>query len=331
MRIVRSKQELESLSGSVVLSIGNFDGVHLGHQSLLAAAGEYARKKGIGLAVMTFDPHPVAILYPEKKPAILTPFEIKSILLERAGVSTIIVIDDTYQLLTCSPRQFVEEFLVRHVRPRAIFEGKNFTFGYGRSGTVEDLAGFGGELGFVVFTVPPSEITLDGDRRPVSSTLIRGLLEDGKVRDAAASLGRSYRLCGKVISGRGKGREIGFPTANLDPFCQVVPAEGVYAGTVEIGDNMKEIAGSNRRLPAAISIGRAKTFVGEHPLLLESHILQQNVPQLYGKWLAIDFVQRVRPQQRFDSVEELIKQIGRDCEQIKKILATENTREKSKR
>jgi riboflavin kinase/FMN adenylyltransferase len=125
------------------------------------------------------------------------------------------------------------------------------------------------------------------------------------VTNAATALGRYYRLSGKVVSGRGKGSEIGFPTANLDAFDQIVPAEGVYAGFVEIGEDETELCTAQKRLPAAISIGRAKTFMRDHPLLLEAHILTPDVPKLYGKWLAMDFVRFLRVQQRFESVEEL--------------------------
>ena len=167
----------------------------------------------------------------------------------------------------------------------------------------------------------------------MSSSLIRGFLEKGNVKDAAAALGRSYKLIGKTIPGRGKGSEIGFPTANLEPLDQMIPAEGVYAGFVEIGESLEDLTTKptkstknsymGQRLPAAISIGRAKTFVADHPLLLEAHILKDNVPDLYGKWLAMDFIARIRPQHRFESVEVLKSQIAKDCEQIKRILTTD--------
>ena len=186
----------------------------------------------------------------------------------------------------------------------------NFTFGYGRSGTILTLRDMGRERGFEVVIVEPKDAAFSkGEHGTVSSSLIRGFLEKGNVKDAAVALGRPYKLIGQTIPGRGKGSEIGFPTANLEPLDQMIPAEGVYAGFVEIGETVEDVCISKKRLPVAISIGRAKTFLSEHPLLLEAHILtaslarresvphvQQagrltgNIGDLYGKWLAMDFI-----------------------------------------
>jgi riboflavin kinase/FMN adenylyltransferase len=198
----------------------------------------------------------------------------------------------------------------------------------------------GKERGFEVVIIEPKEAAFSkGEHGTVSSSLIRGFLEKGNVKDAAAALGRPYKLIGQTIPGRGKGTEIGFPTANLEPLEQMIPTEGVYAGFVEIGDSLEDLTTKHtkitknsymgQRLPAAISIGRAKTFVADHPLLLEAHILKDNVPDLYGKWLAMDFIGRIRPQHRFESVDVLKAQIAKDCEQIKKMLATDFTERKN--
>ena len=240
---------------------------------------------------------------------------------------------------------------MKKVRPAAVVEGANFTFGYGRSGNVLLLRDMGKEKGFEVVIVEPKKQEFSkGEHHIVSSSLIRGFVEKGNVKDAAAALGRPYKLIGQTIPGRGKGTEIGYPTANIEPLDQVHPAEGVYAGFVEIGDSVDEVCISKKKLPAAISIGRAKTFVGDHPLLFEAHILatdytdfteskkqqkatevnnnhKNKIPNLSGKWLGMDFISRIRPQHRFENVEALKEQIAKDCEQIKKILATEDTEE----
>jgi len=371
MQLIETKEQFKDIAKGQVLSIGNFDGVHIGHQELLRRARAIAKKHNTGVAAMTFWPHPAAILHPEKAPRLLTPLPLKKRLLEENGVDCLIVVSDTYSLLNLSPKDFVDEFLMKTVRPCAVVEGVNFTFGYGRSGTILTLRDMGKERGFEVVIVEPKESAFSkGEHGMVSSSLVRGFLEKGNVKDAAAALGRPYKLIGKTIPGRGKGSEIGFPTANLAPLEQMIPAEGVYAGFVEIGETVEETCVSKKRLPAAISIGRAKTFVGEHPLLLEAHILateknkldtnftdytdlkskiqnlkskivsgtentevternnkvnanKNNVPNLYGKWLAMDFIARIRPQHRFESVDALKAQIAKDCEQIKKILTTD--------
>lgn len=325
MRIIETKEQFASIVKGHVLSIGNFDGVHIGHQELLRRAKAIAKKHNTGVAAMTFWPHPAAVLHPEKAPRLLTPMPLKKKLLEGNGVDCLIVVSDTYSLLNLSPKDFVDEFLMKTVRPCAVVEGVNFTFGYGRSGNILVLRDMGKERGFDVVIVEPEEAAFSkGEHGTVSSSLIRGFLEKGNIKDAAAALGRPYRLIGQTIPGRGKGTEIGFPTANLEPLDQMIPAEGVYAGFVEIGETVEDVCVSKERLPAAISIGRAKTFVADHPLLLEAHILRDNVPDLYGKWLAMDFIARIRPQHRFENVEALKLQIAKDCEQIKKILAAEH-------
>ncbi|MDO8302591.1 MAG: bifunctional riboflavin kinase/FMN adenylyltransferase [Sedimentisphaerales bacterium] len=373
MQVIETKEQYEHIAKGQVLTIGNFDGVHIGHQELLRRARAIAKKHNTSVAAMTFWPHPAAVLHPEKAPQLLTPLPLKKRLLEENGVDCLIVVSDTYSLLNLSPKDFVDEFLMKTVRPCAVVEGVNFTFGYGRSGNVLLLRDMGKERRFEVIIVEPKESAFSkGEHGTVSSSLIRGFLEKGNVKDAAAALGRPYKLIGKTIPGRGKGSEIGFPTANIEPLEQMIPAEGVYAGFVEVGESVEDVCVSKKRLPVAISIGRAKTFLSEHPLLLEAHILateknkldtdftdytdlkskiqnlkskivsatentevternnkvntnKNNVPNLYGKWLAMDFIARIRPQHRFENVDALKAQIAKDCEQIKRILATEDT------
>jgi riboflavin kinase/FMN adenylyltransferase len=208
------------------------------------------------------------------------------------------------------------------IRPKVLIEGPNFNFGYGRSGDINTLRELAPSRGFEVIEVPARQIKLDdGPQTLCSSSLIRGLLEKGRVKAAADVLGTNYRLIGKTIPGRGIGKEIGFPTANIDPANQIVPAEGVYAGFVVADDNISDAAVSASRRAAALSIGRAKTFFSAHTLLVEAHILEQNVEDLAGKFLAMDFVKKIRNQQRFDNKEQLKTQIARECKMTKQILA----------
>lgn len=321
MKIIESNADMAEMTGPGVLTIGNFDGVHLGHQEIIKAVISAAAKSDSEAVAMTFDPHPVAVLHPERTPQVLTPLEMKKNLLAQLGLDRLVIIKDTYKMLTLSPQAFVDEFLCKHIKACAIVEGTDFNFGYGRSGNVETLKQLGQSKGFEVVVVEPRKIKLSHDpAKTVSSTLIRHLLQRGNVTDAAKALGRNYRLIGKVTTGRGKGKEIGFPTANIDPTNQIIPDEGVYAGFVEIGDCIADVCVSQQSLPAVFSIGRAKTFITDTPLLIEAHVLDRDIGDVCGQYLAMDFAKHLRHQQRFDSEKELSTQITKDCKQAKEIL-----------
>jgi len=322
MQIFDSISALEGIQKGWALTIGNFDGVHLGHQEIIKAAKAAGRDRGTGgLAVMTFEPHPATILHPQKTPQVLTSLELKKHLLEGWGVDCLIVLKDSFKLLNLAPKDFVDEFLMKHIEPKVVVEGRNFNFGYGRSGDAQTLKELGAERGFEVIIVPAKEATLaDGQTAVCSSSMIRGFLERGEVANAAAAIGRCYRLMGATMAGRGVGAELGFPTANIQPAEQIIPPEGVYAGFVGAGSGLADVCASGCVRPAAISIGRAKTFVSNHPLMVEAHILEDKVEDLSGKWLAIDFAKRIRGQQRFETKEQLAQQIARDCKKAKQIL-----------
>jgi riboflavin kinase/FMN adenylyltransferase len=316
MRIIDNQPGLSDLPKQMVLTIGNFDGVHRGHQAIIKTAKQAAAEKQTQVAAMTFDPHPAALLHPDKTPGILTPLAMKALLLESLSVDVLIVIKDSLKLLNLSPEQFVDEFLMEHLQPSVIVEGPDFNFGYGRSGDVNTLREFGKTRHFEVIEVPFVEYDIErnGTIHKCSSSDIRQLVEQGQVRNVSQILGRPYRLIGKTIPGRGVGRKIGFPTANLDPLEQVIPAEGVYAGYAVVGDCLDEVIFGGLRRPAAVSIGRAKTFVSDHPLLLEAHLLEDKVEDLRNKWIGLDFMRFIRHQQRFESKEHLQKQIIKDCQ-----------------
>ena len=316
MRIIEDHQALNGLPKGMVLTIGNFDGVHRGHQTIITTARQIARDKQTQLAVMTFDPHPAVLLNPDRVPGILTPLGMKALLLESLSADVFIVIKDSLKLLNLSPEDFVDQFLMENLSPSVMVEGPDFNFGYGRSGNIETLRQFGKTRNFEVVEVPFVDIFPDSESETekCSSSSIRRLLQEGRPRPAAQILGRPFRLVGRTIPGRGVGTKIGFPTANIEPTEQVIPAEGVYAGYVVVGDCLEDVVFGGLRRPAAISIGRAKTFLSDHPLLLEAHLLEDNVEDLRGKWLGLDFMRFVRHQQRFESKDILKTQIQKDCD-----------------
>jgi len=322
MRIIEKITDFDRAPKDCVLTIGNFDGVHLGHQEILAAAKKAALKRQTQLAAMTFEPHPVAVLKPEKTPAVLTPIALKTCLLAECGANCLIVLKSTMELFSLSPEQFVERFLVKAIQPRILIEGQDFNFGYQRTGNIDKLQHLGADKGFEVCVVEARKIKLStGETVRVSSTMIRNLLEAGGVADAALALGRPYRLVGQVIPGHGKGKQLGFPTANLGPTRQIIPAEGVYAGFVQTGDAEQHVCQTHEKIPAALSIGRAQTLATNRPQLIEAHLLTENVGELAGKWLAMDFIRRLRGQHRFPTEGQLAEQIEKDCEKAKAILA----------
>jgi riboflavin kinase/FMN adenylyltransferase len=241
-------------------------------------------------------------------------------------VDYLCVLKSSADLLALSPTDFVEQFLISGVRPSVVVEGDDFNFGSGRDGNVHTLQILGREKGFEVLIIDSQKAKIsDGPRFigvEVSSTVIRSMLAQGNVTDAAIELGRPYRLVGKIIAGKGKGRQLGFPTLNMEKPNQLIPAEGVYAGLVGITDSLKKVCAAEAKKQAAFSIGRASTYGGEN-LLIEAHLLSENPGDLSGKWLAMDFVRFIRTQQKFESESELKKQIAKDCETTKRILATE--------
>ena len=306
-----------------VVSIGNFDGLHRGHQAILSEAQKVSiRLNAPGVMAITFEPHPTKILRPSKAPVSITPLNYKLHLFEEFGIDAVGVVQDCYELLNMPPADFVDKFLVDKISPAAVVEGQDFEFGYARSGNIETLAAMGKEKGFEVSAVQLSRMSFAKEQNEkVSSSLIRHFIEKGRIADVIAATGRPYRLIGSVISGRGVGRELGFPTANINPLDQMIPAEGVYAGWVQIAEDEIGASGRGERLAAVFSVGRAKTFSRQHPLLVEAHIIEPGFERdIYGKWLAMDFVAVVRKQRIFKSREELSAQIRSDCNAARDIL-----------
>jgi riboflavin kinase/FMN adenylyltransferase len=322
MRILKTKLELNKVKRGCVLTIGNFDGLHIGHQAILTTAKKAAAQKKTKLVVMTFEPHPLALLNPPQSPGILTPLPLKRHILGEFGVDYLLIIKTTRRLLSLPPPDFVRKFLVEHIHPSVVVEGESFNFGLGRAGSVHTLQKLGTGCGFEVVMVEAKKVRLStGEFVKVSSTIIRNLLAQGRVADAAVALGRPYQLVEKIVHGRGKGRKLGFPTANMKPPRQLVPAEGVYAGFVKVADTQQQLFLSNQKIPAAFSIGRGLGYADDKSLLIEAHLLMENVGRLYDKWLTMDFVRRIRSQKKFKTPSDLSAQIAKDCGKAKEILS----------
>jgi len=319
MKIIESISALEDKYTGAVVTVGNYDGLHIGHQQILRTAKKIAQKKGIQFLVMTFEPHPARILHPEKAPEVLTPRPLKQKLLESFGVDCWLILRTTAGTLSLSAPEFIEKFLIEPIAPCAVVEGEDFNFGSGRAGNVELLQKLGSVNGFEVTIAPARTIELDQIIR-VSSTMIRYMLEGGEVADAAAGFGRPYRLIGKIVAGRGKGKELGFPTLNMERPDQLIPAEGVYAGFVSIATSYESACTADDKIPAVFSIGQARTFGDEHPMLIEAHLLSAPKSDPMGKYMAMDFIQHIRRQHKFTSLDELSSQIAQDCDKAKQIL-----------
>jgi riboflavin kinase/FMN adenylyltransferase len=210
---------------------------------------------------------------------------------------------------------------VKGIRPSIIVEGEDFNFGAGRTGSVHTLRKLTETQGIEVVIVGPKKAKVTGGQTvEVSSTVIRDMLAKGKVVDAAILLGRPYRLVGDIVPGRGRGKQLGFPTLNLGRQQQVIPAEGVYAGTVEVAESIEKVCIAKEKIPAAFSIGRAATYGEGQPLLIEAHLLVGNAKQLISRFMAMDFIDRIRSQQKFESEKELAGQINKDCQKVRQII-----------
>ena len=293
-----------------VISIGNFDGVHIGHHAILARARQMARHHGVGVTAITFDPSPMRILNPQAASPRLSDIHERVRLLRQAGADEVVVIEPTKEFLAQEAQSFLMQ-LVHQRHPAAFVEGANFRFGKGRGGDVSVLAAQVGTMGFVMEVVPAVELAF-GDliAGPVSSTLVRYFLDMGRVWEASQCLGRSYELAAKVVAGDQRGRTLGVPTVNLDDAMltdRMIPAEGVYAGRVILEDGTIRLA--------AISIGSKPTFGGTQRLA-EAHLLDFS-GDLYGRTVRVQFDRWLRHQQAFPDVPALKTQLKRDIQQIR--------------
>jgi riboflavin kinase / FMN adenylyltransferase len=283
----------------VVATIGAFDGIHRGHHLLLDQVVERARALGVGSLCVTFDPHPDLVLYPDRHLTYLTDRTEKERVLRSLGLDDVQIIEFTHELSMLNPEEFLG--LIQEKHPLAeLWVGSDFALGRGRSGTIAALAEIGRIESFALHVVPPQRV----EREVISSTFIRSLLSQGNVRHANRLLGRRYRISGTVQEGAARGRQLGFPTANVHPDPRrALPADGVYVAVVPLD-------GVEHR--AVVNLGSRPTFQ-EGERLLEVHLLEVNA-DLYGRTLDVDFVDRLRDVQRFESVDALRAQIARDAD-----------------
>ncbi len=293
-----------------VVTVGNFDGIHRGHQALVAAAVEGAQASGGVSVVLTFDPHPSHVLSPDRAPEALMTADQKEELLARLGVDRLALLPFTVELSGKTPRDFADAVLRRALGARRVVVGSNFRFGRGRAGDVPLLRGLGDDLGFDVVAVEP--VTHEG--APISSTRIREALARGAVAAARDLLGRPFFVDGDVVRGDGRGRTLGIPTANLALRNETLPRPGVYAATCRVLP-----AGGPRA--AVVNLGRRPTFGGGETTL-EAHLLDFD-GDLYGAALRVEFRERLRDERRFDGPDSLVKQIREDAEAARRTLAAD--------
>jgi riboflavin kinase/FMN adenylyltransferase len=296
-----------------VVTIGNFDGVHLGHRAILDTVVERAHAHGGQAVVYTFEPHPRKVLQPDRAPKLLTTLDQKLELLAEAGVEAVIVEPFSLEFARTPAESFIREYLHERVRPVEVYVGYDFHFGRDREGSMRLLTETGPMLGFAVTIIP--EVTIDaGD---VNSTRIRELLGSAEVMRANEMLGRPYTVRGSVAKGDERGRTIGFPTANVDPVNEVLPAPGVYAGRLRFLDSGDPAEGVS--LPAVTNVGTRPTFVDDGRVLAEAHLIDFE-GDLYGRSVELAFEHHLRPERRFDGVDALRTQIQADVVEARKRL-----------
>jgi riboflavin kinase / FMN adenylyltransferase len=315
VRIWRSLDEVPPDLGRTVVTIGNFDGVHLGHQHVISRAREVAKEVGAERVVaVTFDPHPIAVLRPEHAPITLTGIDRRVELLEQAGVDDVLVVPFTREVANWPPEKFILQILVGALHAKAVVVGANFRFGSKAAGDVVTLRELGRSHDFIAEGIP-----LDGGPQVWSSTYVRSCLAGGDVEGATEALGHPFTVRGVVVRGDQRGRELGFPTANVPTTgMHAAPADGVYAGWLRRLD--ADPGAEPVLMPAAISVGTNPTFEGVRERRVESYVLGRNDLELYDVPVEVSFVARIRGMKRFDSVEELIKTMDEDCERARLIL-----------
>ncbi len=305
MEIIKGIENLKRPLRNPVVTLGNFDGVHLGHQQIFRRVKEEASKidgKGV---VVTFEPHPLKVLAPERFLPLLTPFRTKMMLIEESGIDIVLCVEFSLAFSEISPAEFIESILVGKIKIRKVIIGYNYHFGKGQRGDVRTLKEAGEALGFDVEVVGPLKV----GQTIVSSSKVRTLIQAGEVEEASKLLGREYPIIGKVVEGQKRGQTLGFPTANLEISDELYPKTGVYA---------VEVAWRQQRFNGLANIGSNPTFflqtgTREERLSLEVHILDFN-QEVYGEEIEVRFKKRIRDEVRFGSPLLLIEQIKKDIQ-----------------
>lgn len=311
MEIVRHLDSLPPPPAYPVATIGNFDGVHLGHQAILRRVRERARAHGGTAIVCTFDPHPLRVLAPHRPIHLLTPLQEKLRILEGLEIDLVVCIEFTPAFSRIAASRFVEEVLVRKLGVREVYVGHDYAFGKGREGNVETLRAQAAVWGFLVEEVPAVQV----EGETVSSSLIRQRIRAGQVRKAATLLGRPYVIEGQVVHGAHRGKGLGFPTANLETTYEILPKDGVYAVWAML---------EGQRIPGVANIGTDPTF-GGGTMNYEVHLLDFQ-GEIYGKTLRMEFIERIREERKFPSPAALVEQIRQDVVRARTLLAEQAAR-----
>jgi len=305
VKILRDPLGNDDLPQGAVISIGSFDGVHIGHQAVLTHVVDRARSMGVAAVAMTFDPHPIKLLRPGVAPRLLTTLEQRLALIAQTGIETSLVVPFTHRLARMSAADFVRDVLVDRLAVREVYIGNNFRFGADRGGDVELLTSLGAELGFEAAAAP----LVEAEGRVVSSTRVRQAVADGRVEEVVALLGRSVFLDGAVLEGKRLGRTLGFPTLNIEVENELSPSNGVYITAVHIPSFA-------RTFPAVTNIGVRPTVYQNSLTTVESHLLDFTA-DVYQEQVRLYFLERVREERRFDSTLDLMAQIRRDVGQAR--------------
>ncbi len=313
MKIIEDIEEFCHKLSRPVVTVGTFDGVHRGHMSVLSTVQTRAQELKRESIALSFEPHPQTVLNPKTASPILTTKEEKLEIIEKIGIHTFVILSFTRDFSLLSPKDFVERILLSRLGVGRFIIGHDHGFGRGRSGDIDMLEQLGQELGFEVEVVPPQIV--DGDR--ISSTRIRKLISSGNMRLAANFLGRNYSFSGEVVKGESRGKQLGFPTANIrigDPW-KLIPPDGVYAVWTEV---------SGRRYKGVMNVGYRPSFGGkEH--VVEVHIIGFE-SDLYGRTLKVEVLEKIRDEMKFGSADQLAKQIEKDKEKGEEILNVDQWR-----
>ena len=305
MKILRDPLGNDDLPQGAVISIGSFDGVHIGHQAVLTHVVDRARSMRVAAVAMTFDPHPIKLLRPGVAPRLLTTLEQRLALIARTGIEIALVVPFTHRLARMSAADFVRDVLVDRLAVREVYIGDNFRFGADRGGDVELLTSMGAELGFEAAAAP----IVEAEGSVISSTRVRQAVADGRVEEVVALLGRSVFIDGSVLEGKRLGRTLGFPTLNIEVENELVPSDGVYITAVHIPSFA-------RTFPAVTNIGVRPTVYQNSLTTVESHLLDFTA-DVYQEQVRLFFLERVREERRFESTLELMAQIRRDVGQAR--------------
>lgn len=307
MKVIKDLQGVPDDLRGGVMTIGNFDGVHLAHQAIIKRVVDDAKRRATKSIVMTFEPHPQQVLHPERERFyLITTLEEKLEIISGMGVDAVIVVAFSNEFSKTTAEEFARDIVCGKIRPVMVFIGHDYTFGCGKEGKPDYLRAQGEKCGFGVEVI--GAVVMEGG--VVSSTRVRNAVLEGNVSLAARLLGRPYSLGGHVVEGDRRGSTIGFPTANIEAEKLLVPARGVYAVYADL---------EGRRYKAALNIGFNPTFSEQGMMTVEAHILDFN-GHLYGKKLRLSFVERIRDEKKFENPDELVTQIKKDVELVRGIL-----------